>query len=185
VSRLLALRSLGAMVLILSLARPLTRGVYWINLPKRAGFPFLALVEHTNYIPPEHYGGEHLVYCGDYLPPDHLYFSMSPEELLRTFLPALPRFNPAFRPEWVRRYWVFREPYAQPVVPVNYSRMIPDLRAPLPGLYFASMSQVYPWDRGTNYAVEMGRRVARMILEDHRQGRWAAVALEDVSQGAP
>jgi hypothetical protein len=47
------------------------------------------------------------------------------------------------------------------------------------------MSQVYPWDRGTNYAVEMGRRVARMILEDHRQGRWAAVALEDVSQGAP
>ncbi len=182
VSRLLALRSLGAVVLILALQRPLTRRVYWINLPKRAGFPFLALVEHTNYIPSEHYGGEHLVYCGDYLPPDHPYFSMSPEELLRTFLPALPRFNPAFRPEWVRRYWAFWEPYAQPVVPVNYSRMIPDLRAPLPGLYFASMSQVYPWDRGTNYAVEMGRRVARMILEDHQQGRWAAgVALRAAS----
>jgi hypothetical protein len=44
------------------------------------------------------------------------------------------------------------------------------------------MSQVYPWDRGTNYAVEMGRRVARMILEDHQQGRWAAgVALRAAS----
>ena len=162
--QLLHLQALGAVVLILALDRPLTQGVYWINLPKRAGFPFLALVEHTNYIPAEHYGGEHLVYCGDYLPPEHPYFSMSPEALLRTFLPALPRFNPAFRPEWVRRYWVFREPYAQPVVPVNYSRMIPAVRTPLAGLYFASMSQVYPWDRGTNYAVELGRRAAAMIL---------------------
>jgi hypothetical protein len=28
------------------------------------------------------------------------------------------------------------------------------------------MSQVYPWDRGTNYAVEIGRRTAQMILAD-------------------
>ena len=30
----------------------------------------------------------------------------------------------------------------------------------------ASMSHVYPWDRGTNYAVELGRRVAREVLAD-------------------
>jgi hypothetical protein len=40
------------------------------------------------------------------------------------------------------------------------------LRTPLNGLYFASMSQVYPWDRGTNFAVEIGRRVARMVMAD-------------------
>jgi len=27
------------------------------------------------------------------------------------------------------------------------------------------MSQVYPWDRGTNFAVEMGRRVAREMMQ--------------------
>ena len=54
--------------------------------------------------------------------------------------------------------------------PVGYASMIPDVRTPLPGLYFASMSQVYPWDRGTNYAVEMGRRVARMVMDDARNG---------------
>jgi hypothetical protein len=27
------------------------------------------------------------------------------------------------------------------------------------------MSQVYPWDRGTNFAVEIGRRAARLILD--------------------
>ena len=50
--------------------------------------------------------------------------------------------------------------------PVGHSENIPSLRTPLPGLYFASMSQVYPWDRGTNYAVEMGREVAQMVQED-------------------
>jgi hypothetical protein len=35
------------------------------------------------------------------------------------------------------------------------------------------MSQVYPWDRGTNYAVEMGRRVAQLIKTDSPQGRFS------------
>jgi hypothetical protein len=60
----------------------------------------------------------------------------------------------------VRKVWLHREPYAQPIVPVNHGRNIPPLATPLPGLYWASMSQVYPWDRGTNFAVELGRKVA-------------------------
>ena len=157
-----ALKSLGAVVLVLALRQPLTK-FYWHNLPKAAGFPFLALVEHTNYVQPEHFGGDHIVYCGDYLPPDHEYFTLSKEELLARFLPALQRFNPAFDRSWVKETWLWKATYAQPVPPVNYSQQIPAIRTPVPGLYFASMSQVYPWDRGTNYAVELGRRVARIL----------------------
>jgi protoporphyrinogen oxidase len=62
--------------------------------------------------------------------------------------------------------WVFKSEYAQPVPEVGHSQRIPPIRTPLPGLYFASMSQVYPWDRGTNFAVEIGRRAAQMMLED-------------------
>jgi protoporphyrinogen oxidase len=159
------LKSMGAVVLILALKQQLTDGHYWVNLPKDEGFPFLALVEHTNYIDAGHYGGDHLVYCGDYLKPDHEYFSLSHAELLERFLPALARFNPNFKPEWVRKSWLFREKYAQPVPPLNHSRNIPDLATPVPGLYWASMSQVYPWDRGTNYAVEIGQQVARRAVE--------------------
>ncbi len=162
-SRLRNLKSLGAVVLIVALKRRLTDGLYWINLQKDEGFPFLALVEHTNFIEPERYNGDHLVYMGDYLPPTHEYFQLSHEELLARFLPALRRFNPEFDPSWVRESWLFRERYAQPVVSVNYSRDIPALQTPVPGLYFASMSQVYPWDRGTNYAVELGRKAASMV----------------------
>ena len=163
--KLQGLKSLGAVVLVLTLDRRLTE-YYWHNLPKEAGFPFLALVEHTNYISPEHYGGDHIVYCGDYLEPTHEYFRLSKEELLERFLPALKRVNPDFDPAWVKETWLWRTAYAQPVPPVHHSRNIPDLRTPLRGLYLASMSQVYPWDRGTNYAVEMGRRVARLAMAD-------------------
>lgn len=162
---LLELKSMGAVVMVFSLRQALsTQGYYWFNLPKAAGFPFLALVEHTNFVPAEHFGGDHIVYVGDYLEPEHEYFQLSQEQLLQRFLPALARINPAFTPDWVRKTWLFRTSYAQPVPLVDHSRNIPAIQTPLAGLYFASMSQVYPWDRGTNFAVEIGRRAAQMML---------------------
>ena len=165
--RLLAMRSMGAVVMVMALKRRLSEGgIYWHNLPKEAGFPFLSLVEHTNFVSSEFFSGDHIVYCGDYLDPDHEYFSLSKQELLERFLPALTRFNSSFTPDWVRDSWLFRTQYAQPVPLVNHSQAIPDMKMPIPGLWFASMSQVYPWDRGTNYAVEVARRVARLMLSE-------------------
>lgn len=164
---LLELKSMGAVVMILALNHAVSKeGYYWFNLPKSAGYPFLALVEHTNFLSPDYFGGEHIVYCGDYLDTDHEYFRLSDEELFERFLPGLQRVNPEFRRDWVRKIWVSKTAYAQPIPLVNHSRNIPAIRTPLPGLYFASMSQVYPWDRGTNFAVEIGRRAARMMLSD-------------------
>jgi len=162
---LLDLKSMGAVVMVLALSHRLSeQGYYWYNLPKSAGYPFLALVEHTNFLAPANFGGDHIVYMGDYLEPEHEYFQLSQEELLERFMTALPRFNPAFRPEWVRKSWLFRTRYAQPVPLVNHSHNIPGIATPVPGLYFASMSQVYPWDRGTNFAVQIGRGAAQLML---------------------
>jgi protoporphyrinogen oxidase len=161
------MKSMGAVVLTLALEHQLSEeGYYWYNLPKNAGYPFLALVEHTNYVSPEHFGGDHIVYLGDYLEPEHEYFRLSQEELLERFLPALTKFNPKFERDWVRKTWLFRTAYAQPVPLVNHSKNIPAIQTPVEGIYFASMSQVYPWDRGTNFAVEIGRRAARVMREE-------------------
>ncbi len=162
---LLDLKSMGAVVMVLALSHRLSeQGYYWYNLPKSAGYPFLALVEHTNFLAPANFGGDHIVYMGDYLEPEHEYFQLSQEELLERFMTALPRFNAAFRPDWVRKSWLFRTRYAQPVPLVNHSRNIPGIATPVPGLFFASMSQVYPWDRGTNFAVQIGRGAAQLML---------------------
>jgi protoporphyrinogen oxidase len=160
-----SLDSMGAVVLVASLEHRLTQ-YYWHNLPKGEGFPFLAMVEHTNFVSPEHYGGDHIVYCGDYVPPDSELLSMPQAAIEAEWLPTLARFNPSFELDWVRGTWLFRTPYGQPVPKVDHSRRIPDLRTPVRGLYLASMSQVYPWDRGTNFAVEIGRRTARLVHED-------------------
>jgi protoporphyrinogen oxidase len=163
---LLQLKSMGAVVMVMALKHQLTtQGYYWFNLPKEAGFPFLALVEHTHFVPPEKFGGDHIVYAGDYLEVGHEYFSMSDEQLLERFTPAFRKFNPAFEPDWVKKVWVFKTNYAQPVPLVNHSKNIPAIETPIEGLYFASMSQVYPWDRGTNFAVEIGRKAARMMID--------------------
>lgn len=162
---LLDLKSMGAVVMTLSLKHQLSeQGYYWYNLPKSAGFPFLALVEHTNFVSPDHFGGDHIIYCGDYLETDHEYFSLSQDEVLQRFLPALKHFNPKFELSWINRTWLYRTSYAQPVPLLNHSRNIPSIQTPIPDLYFASMSQVYPWDRGTNFAVEIGRRAAQLMM---------------------
>ncbi len=173
---LLKLKSMGAVVMVLSLKQQLSKdGYYWFNLPKEEGYPFLALVEHTNFVPPEKFSGDHIVYAGDYLEEGHEYFSMSDEQLLERFMPAFKKFNPEFSRDWVKKVWVFKTNYAQPVPLVNHSKNIPPIKTPIDGLYFASMSQVYPWDRGTNFAVEIGRRAARLMMDDlNRQTRKSA-----------
>jgi protoporphyrinogen oxidase len=172
------LKSMGAVVLVLALKHSLMKETYWLNLPAESPdkaeneFPFLALVEQTNYIDKKHYGGDHLIYCGDYVTPDHRYFEMEKEELVALFASQLHKFNPSFSPDWIRESWLFKAKYAQPVPELNHSKNIPSIETPVPNLYFASMSQVYPWDRGTNFAVEIGRLAAEKILIEasKRQG---------------
>jgi protoporphyrinogen oxidase len=169
-----SMKSMGAVVIVLALKHQLSeQGYYWYNLPKSAGYPFLALVEHTNYVSPEHFGGDHIVYMGDYLEPEHEFFRLSQEELLERFLPALTRFNPKFELDWVKKAWLFRTTYGQPVPLVNHSKNIPSIQTPIEGIYFASMSQVYPWDRGTNFAVEIGRRAAKEMMENKQNGGYS------------
>lgn len=162
---LLELKHLGAVVMVVSLKHQLSReGYYWYNLPKKEGYPFLALVEHTNFMDKSHYNNEHIIYCGDYLENDHEYFSLTQEQLLERFLPSFKKINPDFEPDWVNQAWLFKSNYAQPVPFLNHSKNIPEIETPIPGLFFASMSQVYPWDRGTNFAVEIARRAARLMM---------------------
>jgi len=149
--------------LVLALKKQfLTDGTYWLNINDRS-HPYLAVVEHTNMINSKNYNGDHLLYIGNYLPPDHPYFQATAERLLNIFLPHLQKINPDFSRSWVRKLWLHKAPFAQPVVTCNYSRLIPPLQTPLAGIYLANIQQVYPWDRGTNYAVELGRQAAYEI----------------------
>ncbi len=150
-------RAYGAHCAILALDRPLT-SAYWLNV-NDPGFPFMALVEHTNYLPAADYGGRHLVYLGNYRPMDDPLMSAPLDTVLDDFLPHLARLNPAFDRSWVTDAWVFAAPFAQPIVTVDYRDHIPPFRTPIPNLWVANMFQVYPHDRGQNYSIALAERV--------------------------
>lgn len=156
---------LSAVLAILVLDRPLT-SKYWLNIADRS-MPFVGLIEQTNFVDPSLYGGKHIVYLTNYPATDEPIYQMSPEELLEEYLPHLPRINPDFDRSWIQEYHHHKVDAAQPIIGVNYSQRIPSNRTPIPGLYLANTTQIYPEDRGTNYSVKLGRQVARMVLEDH------------------
>ncbi len=161
--KLLSYEGLGAVNLVLALKNQfLADGTYWLNINDRT-VPFLCVTEHTNFVDPAHYGGDKLLYVGNYLPKEHEFFGLGAKQLVDRFLPYLKKLNPSFARSWIREAWVFKAPFAQPIVTINYSKQILSFATPLPGLFWSSIQQVYPWDRGTNYAVEAGEQVAIVI----------------------
>ena len=157
----------GAVCMVLTMDRQFSP-IYWMNIGDRQ-MPFLALVEHTNFIGPENYNGNHILYISNYLKQDHEYFSIDEDQLWAIFEPALKRINPAFSSDWVRDKWVFKAPHAQPIIGLEYSKHRPDHRTPVEGLYLETMTQIYPEDRGQNYSIKMGEEVAKMVVEDHEK----------------
>lgn len=157
-------RFFGATCFLLVLDRSFMTD-YWLNVNDR-DFPFLAVVEHTRLTGTEGYGGKHLLYVGNYLDRDDSRYVSDPEELLEAYVPYLQRINPRFRPDWISAWHFSKAPHAQPVMTTDYADLIPAVRTEVPRVYLSTMAQVYPYDRGQNYAIKLGREAAALIVGD-------------------
>lgn len=157
--------SLGALVVLFTMRRPLQQnGPYWYSLRKGPERPFLAVIDHSQFVPADEFGGEHPVYVADYVPTSGADWKRSDEDLRQRALDALRRITPDLGSDDVVRVWVFRFAHAQPIPRPNASASLPPIAVPdAPGLFHASLAHVYPWDRGTNFALELGRRVADLL----------------------
>ena len=163
--QLLSLKGIGAVNLVVRLEKPFfSDNTYWLSVCEKNA-PVLAIVEHTNFMDKSHYNNETLLYLGNYVPMDHRYVTMPVEKIIKEMTPYLKKINPSFE-KHVIGIKKFTAPFAQPIIPTNYSRMIPPFETPLKNVYLANMQQVYPWDRGTNYAVELGKKVANIIMSE-------------------
>ena len=161
--KLLNLKGLGAINLLLRLKKPFLQDhTYWLNICD-ARFPLTAIVEHTNFMEKKYYNNEHLVYLGNYLPHNHPFMHMNKKDLLKKYNPLLTKIDKTYKSNIIETH-LFSVPFAQPIIPVNYSKIIPPFKTPLKNVYLANIQQVYPWDRGTNYAVELGEKVAEVII---------------------
>ncbi len=160
--RLRSIEYHAALCLVLELDRRFSP-FYWTNVADPE-LPFVGLIEQTNFVPPETYRGRRFLYVANYTAPDDPLLELDADQLLAVYEPGLRRVNGDYDRSWVRDRWLFREPDAQPIVTVGYHERIPPLDTGAPGLVLANTTQVYPEDRGTNYAVELGRRAAARLL---------------------
>jgi protoporphyrinogen oxidase len=159
VKRLEGIEYHAALCLLLELDRQFSP-FYWTNVADRR-LPFVGLIEQTNFVD---YGGRRFLYVANYLEQGHELLGLEADALLERYTEGLRAVNPGFSEAWIRNRWLFREPHAQPIVTVGYRERIPPLVTGAAGLLLANTTQIYPEDRGTNYAVREGEVVARAVL---------------------
>ncbi|HVZ67473.1 MAG TPA: FAD-dependent oxidoreductase [Patescibacteria group bacterium] len=157
------LQGIGAINLVIRFKKPfLPDDTYWLSMTEGKS-PILAIVEHTNFMDNKGYNNEHIVYFGNYMPASDPRFSMNEDQILKLYDPWLKKINPKYKDAIISKK-LFKAAFAQPIITTNHSKKIPPMTTPLKNVYLANIQQVYPWDRGTNYAVELGKKVSNLIL---------------------
>lgn len=162
VQSLRRVRYLGNICLVLRLTKSLS-DTYWLNV-NDPGFPFVGVIEHTNFDSPAHYAGDRIAYLSRYLDVDDPTWTMDEDEYFEFALVHLQRMFPDFDRSWVRDHRTWRARYAQPVTERGYSSYVPSVETPWSNATIATMAQIYPEDRGTNYAIREGLAAADRML---------------------
>lgn len=163
VKGLQSIRYLANVCTVVELDRSLS-DTYWLNV-NDPGFPFVAVIEHTNFEPAASYNGRHIVYLSRYLPESDPVWSMPDEAVAADAISHLGRMFPEFEERWLLDAHVWRARYAQPIVDRGYRRRLPPTRTPIRNVHLATMAQIYPEDRGTNYAIREGRQCAAQLID--------------------
>jgi protoporphyrinogen oxidase len=159
--QLLSVPYLGAILHVFSSSQSLSK-FYWHNINDTSA-PFLAFLQHTNLVGIEKYNNQHVYYLGTYIPHDHAYFSTDDIEIKQRWYTYLKQMFPDFDEKLICESYLFKFKNAQHVVRKGYSSTIPDIKTPLDNIYLSNFTQIYPEDRGTNFAVREGRKVAEIV----------------------
>lgn len=162
-ARLRRVKYLGNMCLVLRLKHSLS-DTYWLNV-NDPGFPFVGVIEHTNFDMPENYKGSHIAFLSRYLAVEDPVWDYTDEQYVDFALEHLKRMFPKMDKSWVIEHRVWRAEFAQPVTERGYSQYVPGRETPFENASISTMAHIYPEDRGTNYAIREGRSVAGEIAE--------------------
>ena len=137
---------------------------YWLNIGDN-DIPFGGIIEHTNFIDKSNYNNKHIIYISNYMTEDNKLYNLSEEDLLKEYMKYLTQINKDFTMENIVEYHVYDEKYAQPIIECNYSNFIMEDKLKDENIYLCTMPQIYPEDRGMNYAIKLGNKIAKEVLE--------------------
>lgn len=152
---------IGVVCMILKLSRSLSDS-FWVNI-NDSRISFNGIIEYTNLNPRPDLSGSTIAYIPFYLMTSNERYSYDDQQLLDEYASALGLVSPGFRPDWIKDWRVFRDPYAQAICTTNFSRIVPDQRTPIRGLFLVDSTQLYPSDRTISGMVGLAKRLAETL----------------------
>jgi protoporphyrinogen oxidase len=161
IEKLMSVDYLGAVLMVFSTDTKFT-DFYWHNVNDLEQ-PFLVLLSLSALIGPEKLNGKHVYYVGAYVPHDHAYYRMSDDEIKTLWVQGIKNIFPHFDPHTITNSQIFKFKNAQHIVEPGYQEKIVPYQSELPNIYLSNFTQIFPDDRGTNYAVAEGIKVANLI----------------------
>lgn len=161
ISKLKRLQYLSALVMILETNEPILKDSYWLNICTR-DIPVMFIGQHTNFIDKKHYGNKHIAYLANYLSPDDPLLKKTDREVFDHYMQSIKTVYPDFKSK-NNNYWIFRAPFAQPIFNKTFLKNKPEFASPTTNFYIANLDMTYPYDRGTNFAVRLGKQVAEVV----------------------
>lgn len=159
--QLKSIKYLFASNLIIESEKPLFEKEYWVNVCDR-NLPILALVQHTNFIDKKNYNNKHILYVANYFDENSPFLKMNGQIATKFFLPYLKKINSKFHIPNSTFY--FKAPFAQPIVDRDFIKNKPDFITPVKNFIVANLDMTYPYDRGTNFSVKMGKQAAEILM---------------------
>ncbi len=128
---------------------------YWNNINDTKS-PFVALLQHTKLVGKEKYNNKNIYYLGKYVSQKNKYFKMSDEKIKSEWFKYLKNIFPQFDMKKVREVKIFKSKVAQHIVGLNY-------KVPKHWInkktYRMNFAQIYPQDRGMNYAIKEVKKI--------------------------
>jgi protoporphyrinogen oxidase len=118
------------------------------------------LIQHTNFIKSSNYANHHILYAANYVEEGSRLLSMTKDEIVGQYLPHLLKINKNIVP---LKTYLFKASFAQPIFDADFLSHMPQFETPNKKIYIANLDMTYPYDRGTNYAVKLGRDVAGLL----------------------
>jgi protoporphyrinogen oxidase len=154
---------LDAVVRVFASKQRITK-FYWHNI-NTPNAPFVVFLSLTELVGCARFDGLHVYYIGAYVGHDHEYMTSDRAAVIQQWNDGLKAIFPAFDTTLIVDDHLFRLRNAQHIVDVGFEKTkLPPHQTPCPSLLMCNFTQIFPMDRGTNYAVRDGNRMAEHML---------------------
>jgi protoporphyrinogen oxidase len=160
VTKLRSLKYLSAANLIIEMEEKVFDTEYWISICT-PHIPSLVFVQHTNFVDKSHYNNHNLLYIASYCEPTDPLMSMTKEQMLAQYTPTIEKM--LGKKPTIHDTFLWKAGFAQPIFDKEFLENVPHFTTSDPHFFIANLDMTYPYDRGTNYAVKLGRDVAKLV----------------------